>query len=302
VIGGDRVSTIEDAGGTMLALDQTRDSMLTIAVGPLASVRMLSVRCQEAQTQGSASQDYTALAADPAGSSIVFCVCDGVGSSYSGGFAARRLGDRLVSWLRGLQGLPEAPRPIQAMAEELAAELNRFAQEAHAELLREEIAAEAQPLVREVLQELRASHGSETVFLGGRVDHGRPAKDGEAATTTMLLCWMGNVAAQVIPCPPELADAREFEDDGNRWSTARGCKGELAVGVWQMEALERLIVYTDGLASVRERLSLISDDELRSVTEHLLASPRNDDMTLLDLCWSSARYPAADQEGDVRRG
>jgi hypothetical protein len=296
------VSGAGDEGGVkhdLHALDQTQDSMVRIAVGPLASAHMCSVRCQEARAQVSPSQDYVVLAADPAGSSIAFCVCDGVGSSYRGDFAARRLGDRLVSWLGEL---PEMGRPPADVAKELVAELNHFAQQAHAELLAEEIAQEAQPLVREVLQELRESHGSEAVFLAGRVDLGERTEDGAAAAATVLLCWMGNVGAQMTPCPSELAEAGAFEDDSNRWSTARGCKGELVVGVWQVQALKRLIVYTDGLAGVRDRLSLLSDDELRSVTQKLLASPLNDDMTLLDLCWSPTRRTVSGQEGGSLRG
>src|SRR5262249_11605913 len=109
------------------------------------------------------------------GRSLAFCVCDGVGSSYRGDFAATYLAVRLVRWLAALPppnppGEEDARRDEAWLHARLSAELLMWSRVGQEELRRLTLPPAAGALVREVLEEMREEYGSEAVFLAGRVD------------------------------------------------------------------------------------------------------------------------------------
>lgn len=156
----------------IIETNQDEDTSEQIALGSRATVRLVSTRCREGQEQSLPCQDYAALISNAQGTSFSFCVCDGVGSSYKGNFAARYLAGCLVSWL---QKLPALPRRGEKLIRPLHTRLNQWAREAQQALNDFAIAPDAPELVREVLAELRQSHGSETVFFCARIDSVVPA-------------------------------------------------------------------------------------------------------------------------------
>lgn len=280
----------------VLETDQSGDGFARSALGPRASVRLLYQRCREARAQSSPGQDYARLIATDAGDSFCFCVCDGVGSSYRGDFAARFLARRVVAWLHGLPGIPDDPEEFRAR---LSADLARWAAEAQALLLAEALPPGATGLVGEVLRELRAEYGGEAVFLAGRVETTHAMADVATVGTTAdvepqpraILCSLGNVAGRVLTAGAwgDLDPA----DDRNRWSSARALRGQLQVRLLAPARLDRLIVYTDGAQTLRQHLATASDAELRERAVALLAAPGSDDVTILDIAW---RPPAGESE------
>src|SRR5215813_12451163 len=91
-------STDED--GLLLETNQRKDTFIRTQLADNVSVRLFSMRCQEAQTQTLLNQDYACLVSQQDASSLCFCVCDGVGSSYRGDFAAHYLASHLLAWLQ----------------------------------------------------------------------------------------------------------------------------------------------------------------------------------------------------------
>lgn len=98
-----------------------------------------------------------------------------------------------------------------------------------------------------------------------------------------VFLWMGNVAAQLFIAEDQVIDLGEKENDAPRWSTARGRRGELTARGVALEGFERMLIYTDGLRSISDKLAALSDDELDAEMHNLLAQPANDDMTMLDI-------------------
>jgi hypothetical protein len=179
------------------------------------------------------------------------------------------------------------------------------------------IPANTPALVREVLEDLRDTYGSETVFLCGRVDldarstAGCAEEAGGLYSAELLVCWMGNVTAQLlagvssragasphpyenqIPIPERTSPAPTGEcvtlggDDDRvaRWSTLRGARGHVSVWKGHLDAVERLIVHTDGLDAIASSLHHLDDEAWLAQTQRLLLLPRNDDMTALELRW-----------------
>lgn len=283
--GWDDLNSVHDlsalAALNELISDQTRDTFAHVALGSGVRARLLSFRCQEARDQRLTGQDYARVALQPGTGRIAFCVCDGVSSSFRGDFAARYLGDRMVDWLLAL---PEERAPMAEVAAALSDRLTQWAELAQQELLRQELPASTAPLVQEVLQELRLSHGSEAVFLAGLIEpvlaDTRPR---------VLLCWMGNVAARLLPDVGRDLSADLFRDDRNRWSTARGFRGQLSARALTLPSLTGLLVYTDGLAAIGATLPDATDEQLQAAAFAQLEQPDNDDMTLLDLRWSATQ-------------
>lgn len=275
-------------GPRIIETNQDEDTSVQLSLGSRATARLVSLRCRESQEQSLPDQDYTILISNSSGTSISLCVCDGVGSSYKGNFAARYLAGCLVAWLQKLHALP---RRGEKLIGPLHKRLNQWAREAQQALNEFAIAPDAPELVREVLAELRQTHGSETVFFCGRIDFMTPAPSLPGATPVAaqgVFLWMGNVAAQLFTTADHVIDLGEKENDAPRWSTARGRRGSLTARVLALEGCERLLVYTDGLRAIGDKLAALNADELDAEMQNLLEQPANDDMTVLDIRWLCA--------------
>ncbi|HLZ22854.1 MAG TPA: hypothetical protein VKQ30_12090 [Ktedonobacterales bacterium] len=274
----------------LLVSDQSRDRLVRGSLGEGVAARLLYQRCREARTQNLVGQDYVRALSAPAGNTLAFCVCDGVGSSYKGDFAATFLAVRLVDWLDGLDGVPSADEPFETR---LRTRLAQWAAEAQAELMAQGTPPETEAMVREVLEDLRGEYGSETVFFAGRVD-----RIAGSAAVRAVFCWMGNVSAYVFISALEGMYIRPA-DDAVRWSTGRGLRGTPSVRLFTLESMERLLIHTDGCDVLSEELVFLSDDELRERCEAQLATPANDDMAMLDIRWATSSPAASSRK---RRG
>lgn len=242
-------------------------------------IRLLSVRSLEAQLDSLPNQDYAAVAYSQDGSSLSFCVCDGVGSSYKGDFAASYLTTQLLGWL---QSLPDVTGDISRLTMILETRLDSWAQRGQHILQRFPLPSEASILMQEVLTEHREIHGSETVFFGGRVDY---AKGFSSRPASAIFCWMGNVTAQLFVTAGTYTVLGDHGNDSHRWSTARGRRGRLAMLRLPLNVNGRMIIYTDGLDGIAKELGDLDDRALQARMHQLLQLPTNDDMTILALQW-----------------
>jgi hypothetical protein len=267
----------ENVSQQQLVTDQMIDTLTRVQLNSHVSTRLLSVRCREAQTQSLLNQDYASIVSSEDGDSLSFCVCDGVGSSYKGDFAARYLTTQLLAWL---QELTEVPKDIEAFTATLHGLLDLWAYDARLKLKKMLIPPETPSLAREVMEELRDTYGSETVFLCGRIDAFSRFQPARA-----VFCWMGNVAARLTTSSQKEIVLGHTSDKSGRWSTVKGRRGD--VGIWHasLPVLEHLIVHTDGLDSVSKKLALLTDEQWYAQTQHLLSLPSNDDMTALEIRW-----------------
>ena len=272
----------------------TSDTFYRTSVNDTVHVRLLSVRSQEAQTQELANQDYAQVYIQSDGSSLCFCVCDGVGSSYKGDFAAQYLAKCLIQWMQTLMDLQVQ---ASAHAAQFDAQLNLWAHAAQEQLRQVAIPPNTPALVREVLEELRDTYGSETVFLCGRIDMdtiaaGAEDVDNGSHPAQMLVCWMGNVTAQLLAETDGETREEQYvtlggdDDRFARWSTLRGARGPVTICKVHLSTIDRLIVHTDGLDAIAPPLLHKLDDKAwQAQTQRLLLQPSNDDMTVLELRW-----------------
>jgi hypothetical protein len=287
------LSDVEDNSSLLIESHPETDANVQTVFGQGARVHLLSFRSQEAQTQALPCQDYARITSNKQGTSICFCVCDGVGSSFKGDFAAQYLTVSLVNWLQKLSNIPKKPTKI---VRRLQPRLDQWAREAQACLISTEIPHELPPIVREVLEELRGTYGSETVFLCGRIDvAGALQSSTQSQKVRALFCWMGNVTARLFFTSNRYIDLGDKNNDSSRWSTVKGRKGLLNARILVLDTLERLLIHTDGLDTLDEELAVLDDAELQMRIEYLRSLPSNDDMTILDLQWLS-NMPATEKD------
>lgn len=275
-----------------LETNQHSDTFICTQPADNLTIRLFSMRCQEAQTQTLLNQDFACLASQQNASSLCFCVCDGVGSSYRGDFAAHYLACHLLSWLQEMPAIPSNPDQLAHTLHNL---LDLWAHEAHIMLGKLAIPPETPELVREVLEEQRDTAGSETVFFCGRIDAGKsPAQRATAPSAQAIFCWMGNVTARLSLSANRCLILGDHDNDKNRWSTIHSRRGQVTLWSDSLSTIERLIIYTDGLAAIGEKLVLATDEEWQAHARQLLLLPQNDDMTVLEFCWlPEKKGPAA---------
>ena len=275
----------DDSSPLTLESNQCVDTFVQISLDQSVTARLLSFRCQEAQAQCLPCQDYATLMSLREGTSICFCVCDGVGSSYKGDFAAAYLAKCLLGWLQKLAVLP---RTSTKLLKTLCPCLDQWAHEAQTALLAHPISSELPALVQEVLTDVRTTYGSETVFLCGRIDAIKARSLlllSRVKRVRVLFCWMGNVSGQVFTTGNRSIPIGDKGNDYNRWSTARGRHGVVKMRIFTFDTIKGLTIHTDGLDSIADELAALSDEGLQMRVQQLLTLPTSDDMTLLDLHW-----------------
>lgn len=268
-----------DATAISVESKLTEETLISTLINQVLKLRLFSARCRESQSQALVNQDYVLANVQQDGSSLCFCVCDGVSNSYRGDFAARYLGTRLVQWL---QNLPVFNWTSTSWKIQLRAELDAWSREAHSELLRTSLPESLPYLVREVLEEQRNTYGSETVFLGGRINK---ASSKAEHSVEIFLCWMGNITAHVFTTDEHCIVLGGDDASAKGWSTGRGLRGNLSTWHTGLTTLERLIVHTDGLDMIEKQLPTLSDEALQTQARRLLLMPQSDDMTVLTLQW-----------------
>ena len=263
--------------------DPRTDTFISTFVDSQVAVRLCSVRCQEAQIDAAPNQDYARIAFSSQGSALSFCVCDGVGGSFLGNFAARYLAERITDYLLTLPGVPRDPRKT---AIQVRKQLKTWAIEAQSELNMLGLPPALHALEREILEEQRNQCGSATVFFCGRVDYARELLRSKQVLPA-LFCWMGNVSARVFSTPGVYHQLGDQDNDRNRWSTLFGQQGILTIRVSTLSRDEPLIIHTDGLEPLGHQLAQLDDQHLQNRIGQLLQMPANDDMTVLDLRWAN---------------
>ncbi len=268
--------------------NQQADSFLSTSIGEQVAVRLCSVRCKEAQIEVAPNQDYARVIFIEQGSTLSFCVCDGVGGSFQGNFAARYLATRLTDYLLTLPRIPRNPRKV-AIA--LRKQLEHWAFDAQQELRLARLPLNVPTLEQEILAEQRDRHGSATVFFCGRIDYASYDHPDAPQTLPALFCWMGNVTARVFAASNSCEQLGDLQNDRNRWSTLAGQQGILTVRVSALNKNEPLVIHTDGLDALGHQLTFFDDQQLQQRIWQLLSLPASDDMTVLEFHWADSGRP-----------
>lgn len=277
-------------GWRIIESDQQADSYLSTSLGGQVALRLCSVRCKEAQLESAPNQDYARVVVAEQRSILSFCVCDGVGGSFQGNFAAKYLATRLTDYLMTLPAIPRNPRKVAVV---LRQQLETWALDAQQELHLASLPAHVPTLEQEILAEQRDRHGSATVFFCGRIEYAPDSPGRPAQTIPALFCWMGNVTARVFANAQVCTQLGDLQNDRNRWSTRSGQQGILTARVTALNKNEPLVIHTDGLDAIGPHLTMLDDQQLQQRIWERLSLPASDDMTVLEFHWAAFRRTGA---------
>ena len=265
------------SGPQNISLRQDQETGVREIVAGNFRLRYLYARSSDCRQSDDPGQDYVTLRQD--GRRLAFALCDGVSQSFYGDLAARLLGDALVEWL--WDRLPAGEFQREPIRQALHDYLTDLTDEATRQVRRIPIPADAPPLLRDALEQKRAI-GSEATFVCGTVEmpgpnlpHGR-----------VVLAWLGDAELQLWGKERDRTGELGAEwIEARRWSTKVGPKGgTIGVFVGRIEDVRRVLAYSDGIASLRERLGRgIGDSELAREVERLGEMPTSDDVSFLEI-------------------
>ncbi|MFB5759602.1 hypothetical protein [Paenibacillus medicaginis] len=229
-------------------------------------------RSSDSANAGESGQDFAALQME--GPVCTFVLCDGVGMSYRGEFAARYLGQSLLDWL-------------SADTELSLARLNeclRLWAVSAAEELEKEPIPHRSDLLRNVLEEKRRQ-GSQAMYICGKIELPSRGRKGK-----MTLAWQGDSRIRLWKGTEEAGGI--FGDTfrtAERWSTVRGPVG--GQPHWYETRLSageqmRLQMYTDGLADLDPIREQLPDDQIQVLLDSRHTDGLDDDAAFLELQWN----------------
>lgn len=259
----------------IIQVEQASDDVFGTLPTRWAEVQYLYCRSRESRIADTEGQDFLSFVSTD--DALCFAVCDGVGQSFFGNWAAKFLGDQLISWLTtGLPGCDQSRRN-----DELGAFLEELVVTARQEVDALEIPGDLPALLKEALEGLR-SYGSETMFAAGRLELGTAGDD-----PRIDLFWLGDTELRVFDSGGNVVDLGANWTPRERWSSQKGIKGSERVHSWSgtLGAVGRVLAYSDGLSSVSSHLyDLVQQPvQLREAAKEVDASPSSDDLSLIDI-------------------
>lgn len=262
-----------------LSLPQRGETAVRLERNGTFAWRYAYGRAAETRVAGDAGQDYLALSADD--QSVAFALCDGVSQSFYGDLAARLLGDALVRWLSVDAPASMSVEVVQASLIRLLDGLTVSIGDA---IRGQELPSGCPAMLRDVLEQKRR-YGSESTFIGGRLDRpGALFPQGR-----FLLTWMGDSRIRLWGTSGDrTSQLRGAFSAEQRWSSRRGLVGgmpQLAVGPLSDDqgTLIRVVAYSDGLAALDQQSRLPSNAALQEIISQASNTPASDDVCYLEL-------------------
>ncbi|KOY13568.1 hypothetical protein [Paenibacillus xylanivorans] len=229
-------------------------------------------RAAETVNQGDTGQDFAAVRMN--GSVCTFVLCDGVGMSYLGDFAARFLGNALLEWLEMTQ------HPSLGAMERLLQDLTSPASE---QLEKLQPLENSPLLLREVLMEKR-SRGSQAMYVCGRIELSAGNRKSK-----VWIAWQGDSRIRLWRNGQE--QSAEFQVNcrtNERWSTLEGPVGGkphfYEAKLSANEAI-RLQLYTDGLNDLDAIQAYIPDEDIQVLLDARHTGGLEDDAAFIELEW-----------------
>lgn len=233
-------------------------------------------RSADSRAGGDRGQDFLLIREST--SRLVFALCDGVSQSFYGDLGARMLGEALVYWL-----WEQKPNSLEGLQRELEGYLNSLVPAASREVEKQAIPQNLPPMVRQVLEQKR-DLGSESTFLAGVFDF----KGG-----TLWLAWMGDSRLRLWGPEGEISHRLgETFHTQERWSSHRGCLGEVHAFRLPLREVNYLIAYSDGLARLDAILRRhFRAQSINAIIEDALLRPESDDISYFE-CWLGRKRPS----------
>lgn len=260
-----------------ILLEQNKEVEVTRLPMSRGYLRYAFARATETQAANENSQDSLCIV--KGGDLLCFALCDGVSMSFMGDISSHFLCQQLTQWLVDFNSSQKEHGDMEPALESFLAELIVPA----TTLVNEyKLPDEMTPILKSVLEEKRAL-GSESMFICGLFD---------ARKDSLHLVWMGD--SRLYIWPPSYHHTRaSFKDSfqtHDRWSSCRGPIGKIHTMRLMLSSVERLAVYSDGLAVLDGKMNTpLEDAHLNKIIQTVGESPTSDDISFFEIQLSAAR-------------
>lgn len=269
--GDQRVQAKQRRGDFRYVSVQTGEQPLTRYQGVL-QCRYGYGRAAETVNQGDTGQDFAAVRLN--GNVCNFVLCDGVGMSYLGDFAARFLGNSLLDWLE-TTSVPSA-EGIEKLLQDLTIPASE-------QLEKLQPLDNSPLLLREVLMEKR-SRGSQAMYVCGQI-----ILSGASRRSRVWIAWQGDSRIRLWRNGQEQsATFQKYCRTNERWSTREGTVGgKPHIFEAKMSGSEnvRLQLYTDGLNDLDAIQAYIPDEQIQVLLDSRHTGGLEDDAAFIELEW-----------------
>jgi hypothetical protein len=274
---------------TLIESEQTRDIGLTeVKRGPFA-LRYAYYRKREDAQPGISGEDY--IVSELTSNKVIFCLCDGVGSSFYGNLGSQILGEVLLDWLGDLNTPDSAyignDEKIKTWTENLNILLRKKLDNT-IEFATSVIQKKQLPSENEFMQLSynmnREDHGTQSNFVGGVVWR----KSSHLPNGLVLLFWLGNARIRIFKEKNDLTPLTEWGSNPDQlkevWSSKDGVIGTIYSYCTDLASVTNIIAYSDGLESVDQLISPNLDAlALNSIVDDARAI-KDDDVSFLEVC------------------
>jgi hypothetical protein len=274
-----------------VTLDQLREQPLFEFNKGHFRIRCAYSRSADCQQQDHEAQDYLLFRNNAR--KFVFCLCDGVGGSFFGDIAAKRLGDEIINWLWSLPGntLKQANESLPLAME---GTLNQLAIRVQEEIKNMDLGWIDPPALVPVLEKKR-TNGSHTTMVCGLLQ--APSKsipDGKA-----IFFWLGNSRLHIWGEGINKTDSlNAIWSDRFRWTTTYGVRGPIQSYFTDLNSIDTFIAHSDGFDEAitgDERLIHdfrpgIPERSINDAINILQTLAKSDDISFIEVVYQPLQY------------
>lgn len=273
---------------TIIETDQSTTTHLTALNKGQFSVGYASYIKNEARQANLKSEDY--LVANVKTDRALFCLSDGVGSSFYGNLASQVLAETVIHWLGHLE--TERLLPLQSevtpdilsdFQEELRLAIDKNKGFATRMINRKDVSEGKNYQVALAMEAQRRDVGTQANFTAGLI---LPESE-EFPEGLLLLFWLGNAILRLFSEAEELTAITGWGQDSRQnsevWSSRQGTIGTIHAFFGKTKGLSSLIAYSDGLESVEPQIRPgLNASQLFELVKSAQAT-KDDDITFLEI-------------------
>jgi hypothetical protein len=289
---------------TIIETEQSREIRLTQIERGVFILRFASYRKSEDAHLNLRSEDYIVSDLEP--ERVIFCLCDGVGSSFYGNLGAQILGEILLNWFQKLRmkdfsimnkKVSNPQEWASGLETKLRQELDNQVTMASALLAKKDTITGKDELTSRAEQDQLERFGSQSNFAAGIAW----PKSEILPNGLVLLFWLGNARIRMFNQDRDLTAQTGWGRDAERlkdvWSSREGVVGKIQVFVTDFSKISTILLYSDGLEEVERQLTPgISTEQFEFLVMQAQSS-KDDDISFVEVTSLSTSVP--NQKDDI---
>lgn len=265
----------------IIELDQGVETPVTEYTRGAFQLRYGYARAKDAIATNLRGEDYLVTRVE--GNRLAFAICDGVGSSFFGGWASQILGEKIIQWLweeKTRRFLSTDP-PSTAVKSKIASMLNAEIHTASEIVRQKDLSKLSNQMLRNTYINRLEESGSQSNFVCGYIEAGTSIDD----LGCLWLLWLGDAKLRIWK--DEYEKTNELNGrwlSEQSWSTKFGVAGEIFSFKSTPGNVNKILAYTDGLLPYERQIThSVETAFLNQILENQRNRSGSDDISFLEI-------------------